>query len=108
MATLTIDDKVARKLYPTAAPEFKSVLENSYPIGYFSGKITDRIKTFEDACAEVGEDPEHDKFTEGTPDEIAFKKIKVITKALNEGWLPNWNNSGERKWYPWFYLDCDE
>lgn len=105
MATLSIDDQVARKLYPTAAPEFKAILENSYPVGYFTGKITDRIKTFEDACSEVGEDPEDDKFEEGAPDEIAFKKIKVIVRALNEGWTPDWNNNGQYKWSPWFYLN---
>ena len=36
---------------------------------------------------------------------IAYKKLKLITKVLNEGWTPNWNNNNERKWYCWFYMD---
>lgn len=30
MATLTIDDSQARRIYKTAAPELKEILENSY------------------------------------------------------------------------------
>ncbi|MBS1988726.1 hypothetical protein JST56_07105 [Candidatus Dependentiae bacterium] len=30
-------------------------------------------------------------------------KLTVITRALNGGWTPDWNNSGEYKYYPWFY-----
>jgi hypothetical protein len=24
---------------------------------------------------------------------------------MNEGWVPDWNNSSEWKYYPWFYLN---
>jgi hypothetical protein len=64
------------------------------------GQITARIKTFEDACKETGINP---VFNESdTPDEIAYKKLKVIAKALNEGWEPNWDNEDEYKYYPYF------
>ena len=71
----------------------------------FTGDIKARVKTFEDACALVGEDPEDYKFSDGEPDEIAYRKLKVIAKALNNGWFPDWNNDGQLKWYPWFYLN---
>lgn len=102
--TLTIDDATARKIYPSAAPELKAILEDSYGKPFFSGKITDRIKTFEDACRETGDDPR--LFVEGTKDEIAYKKLKVITAALNQEWTPDWNNLNQPKWYPWFYMDA--
>lgn len=105
MKTLSISDQDARKIYPSALPELKTILEGSFGKDFFSQKITDRIKTFEDACAETGINPNDENFRIGTPDEIAYKKLKVIVKALNEGWFPNWNKSSEYKWRPWFYLD---
>jgi hypothetical protein len=62
--------------------------------------IMDRIKTFSDACKELGmvENIFNDS---DTKDEIAYKKLKIIIKALNEGWKPNWNNSKEYKYIPW-------
>lgn len=69
-------------------------------------KVTDRIKTYEDACAELGINPidESVLFSNGfTKDEIAYRKIKTITEALNEGWKPNWNDENQKKWIPWFY-----
>jgi hypothetical protein len=28
----------------------------------------------------------------------------VICRVLNEGWSPDWNNSSEYKYYPWFKM----
>ena len=35
-------------------------------------------------------------------DEIAYRKLKTIAEALNEGWRPDWANSNEYKYWPWF------
>lgn len=74
---------------------------------HFKIPVTDRIKTFEDACKELGISQRvfNKSIEYDTPDEIAYKKMKVIAKALNEGWEPNWDDPIERKWRPWFYLD---
>lgn len=67
-------------------------------------EITERIKTFEDACEHQGVNV--DEFYSGcknlTIDEIAYKKLKIIAKALNENKEPDWNNSNEGKYYPYF------
>lgn len=102
MQTLQIDAKKAKKLYPTATAEFKEMLIDSFGEKFFSEKITDRVKTFLDACDVIGEDSEDDKFSTGTSDEIAYKKLKVIAKALNEGAVLSFADSNQRKWYPWF------
>ena len=39
------------------------------------------------------------------PDEKAYRIIKLLAKTLNEGWIPNWDNSNENKYFPWFYMD---
>ncbi len=76
---------------PTASPEFKQVLEDTFGREFFNRKITDRVKTYEDACAVLGIDP-HTSMpdTSDCPKEdrrayIAFHKLVVITRALNEG-----------------------
>jgi hypothetical protein len=100
-----IDEKDARKQYPAATPEWKATLETTFGKEFFSQKITDRVKTFADAC-EVLEIDQDDIWDESDDqDEVAYKQLKVIVRALNEGWEPNYNNSNERKWYPWFYMD---
>ena len=70
--------------------------------------VTERIKTYEDACDELGIDPFLNKWTaeaKVTSDEVAYYSLKVIAKALNEGWEPDWTNKDERKYYPWFYIE---
>lgn len=108
MQTLQIDEKNARKLYSTASAEFKQMLHDSFGENFFRQKITDRVKTFEDACEVLGIDPDdvlhaaHSEYLEQDIDAInAFQKLTIIARALNEGWIPDWNNSNQRKWCPW-------
>jgi hypothetical protein len=102
MQLLQIDEKKAKGLFKTASSEFKAMLVDTFGEKFFIEKITDRIKTFEDACAATGEHPNDTKFSTGTPDEIAYKKLKVIIKALNEDWIADYSNTSQKKWYPWF------
>lgn len=70
--------------------------------------ITKRVKTYADACAVLGIEPinEHALAKLGfTKDEIAYRKLKTIAEALNEGWRPDWANSNEYKYWPWFVYD---
>lgn len=71
--------------------------------------ITDRVKTYADACAVLG-------IKETLPDVgglrpkdrpsvTAYYKLIVIAQALNEGWEPDWTNENEPKYFPWFYFD---
>jgi hypothetical protein len=39
-----------------------------------------------------------------TPDEVAYKKLKIVIKAINQGWVPDWTNSSQPKYWPWFNL----
>ena len=75
--------------------------------------ITERIKTFEDACEELGDD--HPLVTqyrfiaggyegeEETDDFIAYLKLRIIVVALNGGWKAKFTKD-EQRWYPWFKL----
>lgn len=73
--------------------------------------ITERVKTFEDACNALGD--EHPYVTqygltsaaykgdEKVEDFIAYLKLRIIVAALNEGWQPTFSD-GEYRYYPWF------
>ena len=65
--------------------------------------IIDRVKTFENACEVLGIG--EITFNENdAKDEIAYKKLKIIYKALNEGCKPDWSNLAETKYYPYFKM----
>lgn len=38
------------------------------------------------------------------PDEVAYKMAKEVAKAYNQGWVPDWTNSNEYKYFPWFKM----
>jgi hypothetical protein len=109
MALLNLDEPTARKIYPSAASELKTILEETFGKSFFSEKITDRVKTWPDVLKVLGIPETH--FLNSTqfdsPDEIAYKQLKCITRALNEGWIPDWDNNSQYKHYPWFYMDSE-
>lgn len=67
--------------------------------------ITKRVKTYADACAVLGIEPVNEAVLAKlgfTKDEIAYRKLKTVAEAINEGWRPNWADSNEYKYWPWF------
>lgn len=72
--------------------------------------IKSRIGSFDDVLVELGEsDPEvieYRKLQEaGVAQHILSNQEAVlITKALNEGWEPDWDDSNEYKYLPWFVM----
>lgn len=73
--------------------------------------ITEKIKTIDDAINHLGENDEEVvqlrklESVKGLSEAILNNQIAVIiVKALNDGWVANWNDSKEYKYYPWFYL----
>jgi hypothetical protein len=95
----------ALKAYNKADKTGKALLSDLIGKELFTMKITDRVKTFEDACEITGENFQAAKFTQGSANSVAFEKLKTIAEALNEGWNPDWNNSNERKYFPYFIWD---
>lgn len=105
MKTLQISEQKARELYKSGSCELKSILEESFGKDFFSQKITDRVKTYEDACTELGISPlNEDKLMDLglTKHDIAYQKLATIVKALNEGWVPDVCDDRVYRWYPWF------
>lgn len=70
-------------------------------------EITDRVKTYEDACKVLNIKPiDEQKVTEigFGPYDIARKKLETVVEALNEGWKPDWNDTGQNKCHPFFKI----
>ena len=70
-------------------------------------EITDRVKTYEDACKVLGVEPINEQNAKAQgfrSDEIARRKLETIAAALNEGWKPDWNNTDHYRYYPYFYI----
>ena len=73
--------------------------------------ITERVKTFEDACKELGEDHKLVQQFKAIQEAIAedkeataYFKLGIITAALNEGWEPDFTNDNEYRYYPYICL----
>jgi len=74
-----------------------------------NGDIRDKVKSFEDACQFLGLDPKHLPVVDNLPEKdqnaiVAFYKLTIIIRALNEGWEPDWKNWNEYKYYNYFYV----
>lgn len=101
----------------TGAESTCKVLETLYPDVDFTPQdnrpVTERIKTFEDAVAALGE--EHpfvvsynimtERFNPQTDDAdiIAYLKLRIVVAALNEGWEPKFTED-EWRYVPVHFL----
>ena len=113
--TLNINKENVLNVYGTATDEQKALLEIIFGKDTFKPKnIMDRIKTFEDACDELGS--EHpmvlayrntnlrdEEVADENKDVIAYLKLRIIVAALNEGWEPQFM-PGEYRWSPYYVL----
>lgn len=97
---------LAKKEYSNADSTGKAMLERIFSLKSFQS-ITERVTTFEQACAEVGEDPNDPKFSTGPIDECAYRKLKVIYKAMNEGVELSFANGNQPKWRIWWEYDTN-
>ena len=107
---VTISKENILNAYNQASGEQKALLENMFGKDMFQPQdIKERVKTFDDAVAILGNDNQAvidyyaiaDKTC--TEDILAFAKLRVIAEALNEGWKPKFDGD-ECRYYPWFYI----
>lgn len=121
MSEIIINVKNVQKAYNAArSSEAKELLINLFGKENIEPEqpknIMKRIKTFEDACNELGDENPlvlqyqciinnnsewHEK------DLIAYLKLRIIAAALNEGWKPEFTE-GEYRYYPYYYFYTQE
>lgn len=119
---MDIDVKNIMAAYKTATESEKTLLSTLFPdlsLGQTDKApddrpVTERIKTFDDACCELGYDHPFVKSYLGYFENIhesnrndnnalAYLQLRIICAALNEGWEPQFTES-EWRWYPWHSL----
>lgn len=123
---MEIDIKNIKAAYEHATESEKTLLYILFPDLHLGEEpkddrpVTERIKTFEDACKELGDNHpfvvawkssyqgcENWSDDSDIADLIAYHKLKIITAALNEGWVPQFTQD-EWRWCPFFLLRTDE
>ncbi len=105
MKTLQIDEATARKIYPTAAAELKSILEETFTKEFFKLKVIDIVKSFEDGLKFRGVSAESVYKSYDTAVEIADKKVKFLAKIYKNGFKAKWEDENQKKWYCVFVWD---
>ncbi|NDV46132.1 hypothetical protein D0T49_03635 [Paludibacter sp. 221] len=95
------------KKWRNADNDGKKLLEAIYGQEIFESEdVTLKIKTVEDAFKLTGR-PKID--FSNLPKDMREKfeaeyEMNVISEAINEGWIPDWDNDNQPKWRPWFIM----
>lgn len=97
----------AIRAHRNGGKEVKTTLENIFGAEIFNQDPTERIKTFEDALAELNlkrEDvlPYLDPKTPRQVRANAREMLDVIAEALRNGIELDFNDSSQKKWRVWF------
>lgn len=107
MSYIQLAEKDAVKAWSDGTSSDRALLERLYPT-LFKKDIVDRIQTLDDVYGLVGLDREERKRLWGGmsnyPHLIHFHQGCLIAEAYNQGWMPDWNNSSEYKYYPYWDL----
>lgn len=105
MKTLNISRTAVISAYRNGELREKQVLEQLFGTDIFNEKITDRIKTLEDALEETGR-PTTPEFGDVPEDLREYFKAQynaiVVAEALNEGTKMDYRDSDQQKWMSWF------
>lgn len=113
---LKISAEDARAAYNNTDANGRELLEHLFGKEMFQPKdIKERVKTFDDACNELGEDHQYVKayrewmciYHTDCKDVTAYLKLRIICAALNEGWEPAFDKD-ECRYFPWFNLYTKE
>ena len=105
---LELQKSTAKKLYPESPGWFQEILKENFGEDIAKKPDFRDIKTFDDACRHCGISEkvfnESYKQLNLNDDTVAYEKCKIIVKAINQGWVPDWDNTNQKKWWPWFRL----
>ncbi|UOY07740.1 hypothetical protein L0P88_04115 [Muricauda sp. SCSIO 64092] len=106
MESLQIKKEAALTAHENAKAAGKKLLEDLFGKNTFVKDIKERIKSFDDVLEyhQLDKQEFEVECAALSKDEVAYRKLKLIVKALNEGWTPDWGNSNQYKYQPWFNM----
>lgn len=102
---ISVDEQLITQAYLEADAKQKNLLNKFFK--FTSNKIQDRIKTWTDVLVELNLKnsdvlPFADPQTKEQKSLNALAKIQKISQVLNEGWIPDFTNSNQSKYFPFF------
>lgn len=97
MSTINIDREAAQKAYAALSAEERAAVEKVVPRKFLVPEdIMSRVRTFGEACDEIGKDHDYVRTLSATflairlfqckQDVLSYLRLKIIVCALNEGW----------------------
>lgn len=101
---VNVENSLVLEAFKQANASQKGLLQKYFTL---PKSIADKIKTLDDVFKEAGV-TEYDVLVYPKPKNKKQKSInnfaiiQLISEVLNEGWIPDFSNSSERKYYPWF------
>ena len=106
LKTLQISKKTAKKIFKDAPEYLREILISTFGADTFKSNVIDRIKTFADAY-EAADEKTRDEFDRQINPNlsehiVARLKLILIAKVLRGEWEPDFSNSNQEKWFPWF------
>lgn len=108
METLKLSKEKAKEIYGKASAEIQVILVETFGEKLFKKPHFTDLKTFDDCCVACGiTEKDFNKLywdLNLQPDTIAYEKLKIIVKAINQDWKADWNNTSQYKYWPWFVL----
>ena len=118
MCTIKLDATQVAAIYKGGNEEARKALKDSLGEQFSTIlPITDRVKTFDDAVGELGNEHSLVKVYHSIKygytselvgkDLLAYIKLTIICEALNEGWHPQYTQN-ERRWYPYYEFLTNE
>jgi hypothetical protein len=104
---IEIEESEARILYKIADSTWKKVLENTFGKEFFSDKLINRIKTINDVYKELGRRMPTISDYSFLPlyqqeYSLNLQYITDISELFNEGWVTDWINYNQYKYYSYF------
>jgi hypothetical protein len=89
---ITVSDDEINEMFTAADEKQLKVVKK-----YFTKpeSIIDKVKSYEDACKLL---------SINCIPRSAYDRLKIIIKALNGGWKPDFNNPNQYKYYNWFKM----
>lgn len=104
--TLKIEKEKAKQIFKEAPESLREILISTFGADTFKLNVIDRIKTFADAY-EAADEKTRDEFDQQIHPNlsehiVARLKLILIAKVLRGEWEPDFSNSNQEKWFPWF------
>ena len=113
MNAININPVDVQRVYAEADQGGKSALSKLFDTSILQQSITDRVKSYEDACKAKGLNsellPDNSMLPPGMAKALtAYAKLFIIAEAINEGWTPDYSDTDLPKYFPYFEVEATE